>query len=45
MGNKKEKQIGGKQEWVRPELRKLVAGAAESRRGAMPDGGGGAQGS
>lgn len=45
MTNKEEKQIEGKQDWVRPELRQLVAGAAESRRGAVPDGGGGAQGS
>jgi hypothetical protein len=34
-----------KQEWVRPELKQLVAGAAESQAGANPDGGGGAQGS
>jgi hypothetical protein len=34
-----------KQEWVRPELKQLVAGAAESQAGANTDGGGGAQGS
>jgi len=34
-----------KQDWVRPELKQLNAGAAESQRGTRPDGGGGAQGS
>lgn len=34
-----------KQEWVRPELKQLVAGAAESQSGTTPDGGGGLQGS
>jgi hypothetical protein len=34
-----------KREWVQPELRRLEAGAAESQRGATPDGGGGNQGS
>jgi hypothetical protein len=34
-----------KRDWVRPELKQLVAGAAESQRGARADGGGGAQGS
>lgn len=34
-----------KQAWVRPELKQLVAGAAESQAGGTPDGGGGAQGS
>jgi hypothetical protein len=34
-----------RQEWVKPELRRLEAGAAESQRGATPDGGGGNQGS
>jgi hypothetical protein len=34
-----------KQEWVRPELKRLEAGAAESQGGPTPDGGGGAQGS
>ena len=33
------------EEWVAPELRRLDAGAAESQRGATPDGGGGNQGS
>lgn len=35
----------GKQEWVRPELQRLEAGSAESQRGPVADGGGGAQGS
>jgi hypothetical protein len=34
-----------KREWVRPELKRLEAGAAESQGGPTPDGGGGAQGS
>lgn len=34
-----------KLEWVRPELKQLVAGAAESSDGATADGGGGLQGS
>lgn len=34
-----------KRDWVQPELRRLEAGAAESQRGATPDGGGGNQGS
>jgi hypothetical protein len=34
-----------KRDWVRPELRRLEAGAAESSHGAVPDGGGGNQGS
>ena len=34
-----------KRDWTRPELKKLEAGAAESQRGATPDGGGGFQGS
>ena len=29
-----------KQEWVRPELKQIVAGAAESSDGANPDGSG-----
>jgi hypothetical protein len=29
-----------KQEWVQPELKKLVAGAAESRDASTPDGSG-----
>lgn len=43
--NQQEQNKSVKQEWVRPELKQLVAGAAESQRGARPDGGGGAQGS
>ena len=34
-----------KQDWVRPELRHIEAGSAESQRGNIADGGGGAQGS
>lgn len=45
MNSKEETQAAGKQDWVRPELRRLVAGAAESRRGLVPDGGAGEQGS
>lgn len=35
----------GKRTWVRPEVTQIKAGAAESRRGNVPDGGGGNQGS
>lgn len=31
--------------WVRPELSRIEAGSAESQRGAVADGGGGAQAS
>ena len=34
-----------KRHWARPEVKRIVAGAAESQRGATPDGGGGNQGS
>lgn len=34
-----------KRKWVRPELKVLEAGSAESQRGPTPDGGGGFQGS
>lgn len=34
-----------KRNWVRPGFQRLEAGAAESQRGATPDGGGGNQGS
>ena len=34
-----------KREWTRPAVKRLEAGAAESQRGATPDGGGGNQGS
>ena len=34
-----------KQDWTRPGFKRLEAGAAESQRGATPDGGGGNQGS
>lgn len=34
-----------KQEWIRPELRRLEAGAAESSHNLAPDGGGGSQAS
>jgi hypothetical protein len=45
MTQDRNKHGSGKREWVRPELRQLEAGAAESQRGATPDGGGGNQGS
>ena len=32
-------------EWETPAVKRLEAGAAESQRGATPDGGGGFQGS
>ncbi|MGZ8348526.1 MAG: hypothetical protein ACXWUX_14475 [Allosphingosinicella sp.] len=38
-------ESSARREWIQPELRRLEAGAAESERGAVPDGGGGAQGS
>lgn len=34
-----------KRDWTRPGFQRLEAGAAESQRGATPDGGGGNQGS
>jgi hypothetical protein len=34
-----------KRDWAQPQVRRLEAGAAESQRGATPDGGGGNQGS
>jgi len=34
-----------KKKWVRPGLKILEAGSAESQRGPNPDGGGGFQGS
>ncbi|HEX8062703.1 MAG TPA: hypothetical protein VF535_05755 [Allosphingosinicella sp.] len=34
-----------KRDWTRPGFKRLEAGAAESQRGATPDGGGGNQGS
>lgn len=34
-----------KRDWLRPGFQRLEAGAAESQRGATPDGGGGNQGS
>jgi hypothetical protein len=34
-----------KKRWVKPELKQLKAGSAESQRGNNPDGGGGFQGS
>jgi hypothetical protein len=34
-----------KRDWTRPSFQRLEAGAAESQRGATPDGGGGNQGS
>lgn len=37
--------IQARQDWVRPELRRIEAGSAESQRGTQADGGGGVQGS
>jgi hypothetical protein len=34
-----------KREWVRPEMQRLEAGAAESQKASSPDGGGGFQAS
>lgn len=34
-----------KRKWVRPEVKLLEAGSAESQRGPVADGGGGFQGS
>ena len=34
-----------KGDWIRPEFKRLEAGAAESQRGGTADGGGGNQGS
>jgi hypothetical protein len=34
-----------KGKWIKPELKLLKAGSAESQRGPNPDGGGGFQGS
>lgn len=34
-----------KGKWIKPEIKVLVAGSAESQRGPTPDGGGGFQGS
>lgn len=40
MGNVKKIESNVKQEWVRPELKQLIAGAAESRDGTTNDGSG-----
>jgi hypothetical protein len=45
MSDTSEDQNVAKQEWIRPELRRLEAGAAESTHNANSDGGGGNQGS
>ena len=45
MNENSKEQIVAKQEWIRPELRRLEAGAAESTHNANSDGGGGNQGS
>jgi hypothetical protein len=37
--------VPAKQDWARPELRRLQAGSAESRDGQTRDGGAGFQGS
>jgi hypothetical protein len=38
-------QLTPKRDWTRPGFQRLEAGAAESQRGAVTDGGGGSQGS
>lgn len=38
-------QSGPRRDWIRPELRRIDAGAAESSHLNTPDGGGGAQAS
>lgn len=43
--NQKTIMTTPKRDWVRPQLQRLEAGAAESSHGATPDGGGGNQGS
>ncbi len=44
--DKKEKlNPSPKREWVEPEVRRLEAGAAESQRATVADGGGGFQAS
>ena len=45
MNQNRNQRATAKRDWVQPELRRLEAGAAESQRGATPDGGGGNQGS
>jgi len=45
MNGTSKEQIVKKREWIRPELRRLEAGAAESSHNTIPDGGGGAQAS
>lgn len=43
--NTKTKHQAPKREWIRPQLQRLEAGAAESSHGNTADGGGGNQGS
>ena len=45
MNQTKNVNLAAKRDWARPGVRRLEAGAAESQRGATPDGGGGNQGS
>ena len=45
MNHNTNQHTAQKRDWVQPELRRIEAGAAESQRGATPDGGGGNQGS
>ena len=45
MNQTKNANSAPKRDWVRPGVQRLEAGAAESQRGATPDGGGGNQGS
>jgi hypothetical protein len=45
MNETSKEQVVAKQDWIRPELRRLEAGAAESSHNSVPDGGGGNQAS
>jgi hypothetical protein len=47
VNTKDEIQAGAveKSEWVRPEMQRLEAGAAESQKAGVPDAGGGFQAS
>jgi hypothetical protein len=45
MNQNQNQHVAPKRDWVRPNVQRLEAGAAESSHGAIPDGGGGNQGS
>jgi hypothetical protein len=45
MNHPQNAPVTAKRDWVRPAVKRLEAGAAESQRGAAADGGGGNQGS